>query len=150
MLSLEIHILIPSIESRLSKRASSSITTIEKFKTKKTMSNNLKRNLIGSKYSFVCRRAGCYICTRWAFYQLSHDERKSLCMTTESCILPPPTPLGCLKKLLIEHTSHINPSTISCFSVYYFTVVSCTWWINKGYYYYIIIIIILLKYTLLF
>jgi len=53
-----------SIESRLSKRASSTITTIEKFKTKKTMSKNLKKSTITNKYAFVCRRAGCYICAR--------------------------------------------------------------------------------------
>ncbi len=53
-----------SIETRLSQRATSSISALSKFKTKRTLARNLKKNIIGTKYQFRCRRRGCYICTR--------------------------------------------------------------------------------------
>jgi len=52
-----------SLVYRLNKRAEIDISTISLAKTKKSMSNNLKKSVLRS-YSFVCRRRGCFICSR--------------------------------------------------------------------------------------
>jgi len=52
-----------SVILRLNKRATSSINSISTFKTKKTMSKNIKNKILEG-YSFVCRRRNCFICQR--------------------------------------------------------------------------------------
>ena len=54
---------LDSIESRLNKKATSSILNISKFNSKKSLAKNLKTE-IKEKYSFVCSRNNCYICSR--------------------------------------------------------------------------------------
>jgi hypothetical protein len=51
-----------SIKYRLAKRATSSIRNISKFKCKKSLSVNLRKELFTNKYTFNCNRRGCYIC----------------------------------------------------------------------------------------
>jgi hypothetical protein len=53
-----------SIETRLAKLATSSIASISTFKTKKSLSANIKSKIIANKYSFRCIRRDCFICTR--------------------------------------------------------------------------------------
>jgi len=52
------------ISSRLSRLASLKITNLATFKTRTTMANNLRKEIISSKYSVNCRRRNCYICGR--------------------------------------------------------------------------------------
>ncbi len=53
-----------SIEHRLAKRATDSISTLTLFKTKRTLVKRLKEKLINSKYNIICRRRDCFICSR--------------------------------------------------------------------------------------
>jgi len=58
------HSSLNTIEYRLAKRANTSIMTLSNFNTKKTLSTNVKKEIINTKDSFVCSRRTCYICTR--------------------------------------------------------------------------------------
>jgi hypothetical protein len=53
-----------SIEVRLAKKANSLMTTISNFKTKKILAKHIKTDIINRKYSFLCRRRSCFICSR--------------------------------------------------------------------------------------
>jgi len=53
---------VSSISSRLNRAAESNIATVSLCKTKKTLSNKLKKSIITSKYNFNCTRRGCFIC----------------------------------------------------------------------------------------
>jgi hypothetical protein len=53
-----------SISSRLSRLAPSKITNLATFKTRSTLANTLRKELINSKYAVNCRRRNCYICNR--------------------------------------------------------------------------------------
>jgi len=52
-----------SIGTRLSNRATTSITYLSTFKTKRTLIRTLKKTIVNTRYQFRCRRRGCYICT---------------------------------------------------------------------------------------
>jgi len=50
-----------SVSYRLASVANKSISDLSKFKTKKTLSLQLKKKIINS-YSYICRQRNCYIC----------------------------------------------------------------------------------------
>ena len=51
-----------SIHARLSKRANTSIDKISSASSKKVMSNNLKKDILTSKYNFNCSTRNCFVC----------------------------------------------------------------------------------------
>ena len=51
-----------SINYRLYKRATNSISTLDKFPSLKSLSNNLSKEIIRQQYSFNCRTRNCFIC----------------------------------------------------------------------------------------
>ena len=53
-----------SIETRLAKRATNSLSGLMQFKSKKSLTKHLKKKIVDIKYSFQCRRCGCFICAR--------------------------------------------------------------------------------------
>ena len=51
-----------SINYRLSKTATDNISKIDKFPSVKSLSTNLKKDILSNKYSFTCATRNCFIC----------------------------------------------------------------------------------------